>query len=146
MRNNVLYFFDKVFVRLILSIAQMVFVFQIYFDVMARMIVGTGLMKILRYAKLVLLIKVHTLVVNIHDIMNNLWFNFGSLTILSFFIGDSCLINQFKCSNQKCISKREICNGEDNCGDFSDEVQNCSCKSNGCFFYWFMIHVEITKG
>ena len=45
-------------------------------------------------------------------------------------LGNLCLRNQFQCSNQKCVSKTAICNGIDECGDLSDEKENCSCKFN----------------
>ena len=33
----------------------------------------------------------------------------------------SCRRNQFQCENKKCISKYDVCNLRDNCGDNSDE-------------------------
>ena len=33
----------------------------------------------------------------------------------------SCRRNQFQCKNKKCISKYDVCNLRDNCGDNSDE-------------------------
>ena len=38
----------------------------------------------------------------------------------------TCPRKQFLCSNGKCISKVFTCNGEDDCGDASDEkMANC---------------------
>ena len=35
-----------------------------------------------------------------------------------------CCSADWKCSNEKCIPKRYVCDGEDDCGDGSDE-RNC---------------------
>ena len=34
----------------------------------------------------------------------------------------SCPRDQFQCKNRKCISKYNLCNGKDDCGDNSDET------------------------
>ena len=39
---------------------------------------------------------------------------------------NTCLINQFKCSNDKCVPRYRLCNGMDDCGDNSDEHHACS--------------------
>lgn len=37
---------------------------------------------------------------------------------------DACPQNTFHCSNGKCINRDFICDGENDCGDGSDEVSN----------------------
>ena len=34
----------------------------------------------------------------------------------------SCPRDQFQCKNRKCISKNNLCNWRDDCGDSSDET------------------------
>ena len=47
--------------------------------------------------------------------------------------GDSqrCPHHQFSCSNSLCVDRQLVCNGQDDCGDFSDEL-HCSEKSSQC--------------
>ena len=46
-----------------------------------------------------------------------------------YFQGAICSENSFVCENGKCIPSVFVCNGEDDCGDNSDEEMN-SCTSN----------------
>jgi len=43
-----------------------------------------------------------------------------------FFLIDSCDHDQFHCDNSECISSQYKCDGDNDCGDYSDEanVQN----------------------
>ncbi|KAG8541063.1 hypothetical protein GDO81_029767, partial [Engystomops pustulosus] len=45
--------------------------------------------------------------------------------------GTSCSWSQFACSKNKCISKQWMCDGEDDCGDGSDESDDI-CGSVTC--------------
>lgn len=38
--------------------------------------------------------------------------------------------NKFKCNNNKCIEKSQICDGQDDCGGREDEM-NCSAEKIG---------------
>lgn len=42
----------------------------------------------------------------------------------------TCATNEFTCASGRCISKNFVCNGEDECGDGTDEVE-CSPSSCG---------------
>ena len=54
-----------------------------------------------------------------------IWWN-KKLEINTFFIlGGSCASNEFECSNGKCIRASWKCDGDNDCGDSSDET-NCS--------------------
>ena len=37
-----------------------------------------------------------------------------------------CRANEFKCANNLCVGKVKFCNGIDECGDRSDEPENCT--------------------
>lgn len=49
-----------------------------------------------------------------------------------FFLGNHSLcdsINQFQCLNKICVDESLLCNGQNDCGDFSDEFK---CNVNEC--------------
>ena len=48
-------------------------------------------------------------------------------------LGNVCRLNQFKCDNKNCIPRSFLCNGRDDCGDNSDEMQNCKRNTDKTF-------------
>lgn len=51
----------------------------------------------------------------------NFWF------LLFLLANHSCLVDQFKCPNNRCIPKRWLCDGANDCGDNEDE-SNKTCS------------------
>ena len=37
-------------------------------------------------------------------------------------------MNHFKCTNQKCVDNSYVCDGRNDCGDYSDEDKGCQGK------------------
>ena len=51
-------------------------------------------------------------------------------TSFSFYLIDSLFfLQQFGCANGACVPLLALCNGQDECGDYSDEA---SCNVNEC--------------
>ena len=61
----------------------------------------------------------------------NLWFLFIKLGNANGTTPYPCADNQFSCANEKCILARWKCDGEDDCGDYSDE-KGCRKYKNIC--------------
>ena len=49
----------------------------------------------------------------------------GSLSYISIQLQGNCSIGHFRCTNGRCVSKTQVCNGVDDCLDNSDEVTDC---------------------
>lgn len=47
---------------------------------------------------------------------------------------DTCRLSELLCDTGQCISLDKYCNGEDDCGDKSDEPKSCSRK---LYLYYF---------
>ena len=39
-----------------------------------------------------------------------------------------CPTNHFSCKNKNCISRAWVCDGDNDCGDNSDEMENCDSR------------------
>ena len=50
-------------------------------------------------------------------------------------LGNVCRLNQFKCDNKNCVPRSFLCNGRDDCGDNSDEMQNCKRNTDKNIYY-----------
>ena len=49
--------------------------------------------------------------------------SFVPLTVFS----DACDTDEYHCANERCIRRSYICDGDNDCGDMSDE-QNCNSE------------------
>ena len=45
---------------------------------------------------------------------------------LKITILGSCPMNHFRCGNKRCVPNSRLCNGKDNCGDNTDEIEGCT--------------------
>ena len=51
---------------------------------------------------------------------------FDSISTITLIDPNTCLENEFTCSNKNCVPRTAECNGVNDCGDFSDETIPCS--------------------
>ena len=51
-----------------------------------------------------------------------------SVKIIGAKLPSLCPLNHFQCSNGKCLKPHFMCNGNDDCGDESDEKLGCQGK------------------
>ena len=47
-------------------------------------------------------------------------------------------MNHFKCTNQKCVDNSYVCDGRNDCGDYSDEDKGCQGKK--AYFKSVILH------
>ena len=59
-----------------------------------------------------------------------------------WFLDVVCEEHEFKCDNYKCIHAAAKCDGNDDCGDNSDETDEC----HGNFIIWIWIGGLIREG
>ena len=69
---------------------------------------------------------------NLDNMPYKLTYSIVNLKIASFhyflfFSGEACSTHQFECAKGQCIPQTWMCDGENDCGDFSDE-QHCTGK------------------
>ena len=48
-------------------------------------------------------------------------------------VADTCDSDEFTCSNLECRPESVVCDGNDDCGDNSDEEQDCSGMYNNLY-------------
>ena len=60
---------------------------------------------------------------------NNLFLIWKLSNISLFELIDECPIDHFQCSNQRCVPDTVVCNGENDCGDHTDESEGCLGKN-----------------
>ena len=60
------------------------------------------------------------------------------LTYLDCDVGNACPMSQFRCSNGTCIPISWACDGLDDCGDQSDENEDCSIGNALRLNYYLM--------
>ena len=55
------------------------------------------------------------------------WVNMNKCTnnVMNILGTTSCPKNQFTCSNKQCAAANKKCDGNDDCGDESDEILQC---------------------
>lgn len=58
--------------------------------------------------------------------MISIFFTNSFFVVVVYFVADvNCTADEFTCANGRCIQKRWFCDGQDDCGDHSDEGDHC---------------------
>ena len=63
---------------------------------------------------------------------------------MNSFIFKECPENYFQCSNSRCVQTSNICDGNDDCGDNSDEILPCD-GNNIITEYTIFIRIFISQ-
>lgn len=50
-------------------------------------------------------------------------------TVILMHLGD-CPVDNYQCSDKRCVRKTKLCDGEKDCSDNSDEVDGCKGNIN----------------
>ena len=58
-----------------------------------------------------------------------------------FYTDESCDDDEFQCASGKCIIQSYVCDRDNDCGDWSDEVQQCELLVYCLIFHIFTSNI-----